>query len=80
MLLDYIRAAMRRAEYKKLDDGTWFAEIPGFDGVWANAASVEVCRSELEDVLGEWLLLKVHDGDPLPVIDGLELDVHLVTA
>lgn len=80
MLRDYIRAAMQCAEYKKLDDGTWFAEIPGFEGVWANAISVESCRSELEDVLGEWLLLKVHDGDPLPVVDGLELNVRLVAA
>jgi predicted RNase H-like HicB family nuclease len=76
MLMDYIHAALRRAEYKKLDDGSWFAEIPGFEGVWANGASVEACRSELEEVLGEWLLLKVCDGDPLPVIDGLELAVR----
>ena len=31
---------------KMLDDQTWFAEIPGFEGVWANAATVEACRSE----------------------------------
>jgi len=32
-------------------DPRGFAEIPGFDGVWANAATVEACRSELREVL-----------------------------
>ena len=78
MLVNYIRAALQLAEYKKLDNGDWFAEIPGFEGVWADGASVEACRSELEEVVGEWLLLKVRDGDPLPVIDGIELNVRPV--
>ena len=76
MLIRYIQAALKHAEYKKLDDGTWFAEIPGFDGVWANAATVEACRSELEEVLGEWLLLKLRDRDPLPTVDDLHLRVQ----
>jgi len=72
MIVHYIHSALRYAEYKKLDDGTWFASIPGFEGVWANAATVEECRAELEEVLGEWLVLKIRDGDPLPTVDGLQ--------
>jgi predicted RNase H-like HicB family nuclease len=53
MLTEYIQAALARSEYKVLDDQTWFAEIPGFEGVWANAATVEACRSELCEVLEE---------------------------
>jgi predicted RNase H-like HicB family nuclease len=41
-----------------LEDGTWFAEIPGFEGVWANSKTVENCRNELIEVLEEWLILK----------------------
>ena len=80
MLFQYIRAAMQRAEYRQLDSGDWFADVPGFDGVWADGPSVESCRAELEDVLGEWLLLKVRDGDPLPVVDGLELNVRVIAS
>jgi predicted RNase H-like HicB family nuclease len=57
MLIEYIQKAVERAEYKKLDDGTWYAEIPGFEGVWANKKSVEKCRKELIEVLEEWLFL-----------------------
>ena len=67
--------AIERSSYKRLDDGSWFAEIPGFDGVWANAVTVEACRKELLEVLEEWLLLKVRDGDEIPSIDGIQLRI-----
>jgi predicted RNase H-like HicB family nuclease len=75
MLTEYIQAALARSEYKILDDQTWFAEIPGFDGVWANAATVESCRSELREVLEEWLILKLRDHDPIPTVAGLDLGI-----
>ncbi len=52
MLTDYIQAAMRRAKYEILEDnGTFYGEIPGFQGVWSNAATLEDCRRELQEVL-----------------------------
>jgi hypothetical protein len=29
MIIEYCQKALEKAEYKKLEDGTWFAEIPG---------------------------------------------------
>ena len=76
MLSEYIHAALRRANYKKFEDGTWFAEIPEFEGVWANSANVEDCRNELREVLEEWLILKIRDNDPIPIIDRIEIRVQ----
>ena len=75
MLLEYTHKAMEKAEYKQLEDHTWFADIPGFDGVWANGTSVEDCRRELLEVLDEWLVLKLRDGDPIPVVAGMNLSI-----
>jgi len=75
MLFLYMEKALERAEYKKLDDGSWFAEIPGFTGVWANAPTVEACRRELLEVLEGWLLLKLRDQDPIPVVGGIEIKI-----
>lgn len=37
MISDYIRAAMRHAARRYLEeDGIWYAEIPELDGVWAD--------------------------------------------
>ena len=79
MLTDYIRAAMRKARYEILpDDGTFYGEIPGFDGVYANADTLERCREELEEILEEWILLRVFKHLPLPAIDGIDLTIKEV--
>ncbi len=76
MLAEYFRAAMRHAHYEILpDDDTFYAEIPGFQGVYANAETLEACRELLEEVLEEWTLLRVARNLPLPVVDGVEVTV-----
>jgi len=76
MLTEYIGAALKKARYKKLDDDSWFAEIPDFEGVWANAGTVEECRSELREVLEEWMVLKIRDRAPLPTLGGLNMEIR----
>lgn len=74
MLTQYIQAAMRQAKYKILaDDGSFYGEIPGFQGVWANAQNLEDCRNELAEVLEEWILFRLSDKLPLPTVNGLNL-------
>ena len=79
MLLEYLQAALRHARYEILpDDGTYYGEIPECNGVYANAATLEVCREELREVLEEWVLFRVHRNLELPIIDGIELTIKEV--
>ena len=72
MMRKYISAAMRHACYKILpEDESYYGEIPGFDGVWANASNLEDCRDELEEAVEDWILLGVALGHELPEVDGL---------
>lgn len=80
MLSEYIQKALEKARYKVLEDGMWFAEIPGFEGVWANATTVEECRHELMEVLEEWLVLKIRDRDSIPEIEGVGIQIKEVLA
>ena len=74
MLLEYIQAAMAKAEYEILpDDGSYYGRVPGFKGVWANARTLESCRRELQQVLEDWILLAVRFNDRLPAINGLRI-------
>lgn len=76
MLTDYIHAAMRKAQYEILADGEgYFGKIPELQGVWANADTLEACREELQEVLEEWIILGLKMGDPIPIIDGIELNI-----
>ncbi len=73
MLTNYIQAALRRATYELLDDGTFYAEVPELQGLYANAPTLEACREELKDSLEEWIVLGLQLGHSLPVLDGISL-------
>ncbi len=67
MLTAYIRAAMGKAKYEILpDNGAYYGEIPGFQGVYATAATLEACREELESALEDWVLFRVSRNLALP--------------
>jgi predicted RNase H-like HicB family nuclease len=66
MLTRYISEAMKRARYKTLENGACFGQIPGLAGVWANETTQDGCREVLQEVLEEWLVLKIRDHDPIP--------------
>ncbi len=80
MLTAYIQAAMRQATYEILEDGSFYGEIIGFQGVYANTHSLEICREELQDVLEGWIVLGLRLGHTLPVVDDIKLDDLLETA
>ena len=79
MLSQYIQAAMRQAKYEILsDDKSYYGEIPGFQGVYANAETLEDCRNELAEVLEEWIFFRLSRNLSLPVVNGLRLAVEKV--
>ena len=66
---EYIDIAIGMAEYKVLDDdGSYYGEIPGLQGVWANADTLEECREELREVLEGWIELGIVLGHDIPDI------------
>ena len=76
MLTSYVKAAMRQARYEMLEDHTFYGEIPGFSGVFANAKTLEECREQLQEVLEDWILLGLRLGHHLPEVDGINLEMH----
>lgn len=79
MLPEYLAGAMRRATYELLpDDGVYFGSIPGFEGAWAAAETLDATRDELAEVLEEWTLYRLWAHLPLPDVDGLRIEFKLV--
>lgn len=73
MLIAYIQNAMRMAKYEILEDGQFYGELPGFQGVWAQAEDLETCREELQSALEDWLVLGLRMGHKLPAVAGIQL-------
>lgn len=72
MITEYINKKIKMAKYRILKDGSYFGEIPGLKGVWVSAKNLEDCRRELQEVLEDWLLLKIRDNEKIP---GFEIKV-----
>ncbi|MBC7991709.1 MAG: type II toxin-antitoxin system HicB family antitoxin [Rhizobacter sp.] len=76
MLSRYLQAALHRARYEILpDEGCYFGEVPGLDGVWAKGPTLESCREDLAEVIEEWVLLSVSRRLPVPELDGVRLRI-----
>ena len=74
VLSEYIENALDRAEYEKLEDGTYAGSIRICPGVIAFAASLRECERELRSSLEDWLRLGLKLGHSLPIIEGIDLN------
>ena len=74
MFTEYVNKAMRKAEYEKLQDGTYSGRIPRCQGVIAFGETLYKCQEELRSALEGWLIVKIRYGDKLPVIGGVNLN------
>lgn len=74
MLIEYMQAAMRAAHYELMEDGRFFATVPPCEGLWADGDTLEAAREALQDILGDWILIKARHGDTFPVVAGVDIN------
>jgi predicted RNase H-like HicB family nuclease len=76
MLTEYIQKAMEIAHYEIIEDeGAFWAEIPGVQGVWGRAETLEKCREELRETFEEWIIFRLKSNLDLPVIQNLDINI-----
>jgi predicted RNase H-like HicB family nuclease len=75
MIRQYVDAALRGARYEKLEDGTFYGEVPKLRGVLATAPNLEACRNQIAEVIEEWVLVRVAKGLPAPPLGKIEVRV-----
>lgn len=73
MTTEYVRAAMNRATFEVLEDGSIYGEIPPLRGVWSNAETVERAHAELVEVLKGWIALRLARNLPIPSLAGVDI-------
>ncbi len=66
VLTEYLQKNMQRADYEKLEDGTYAGRIPECTGVVAFAPTLKQCEEELQSVLEDWVLLGLKGKHRLP--------------
>lgn len=79
MLTEYVQAAMKHAHYEIMEDGRFWGEVPDLQGVWSDGDTLEECRETLREVIEGWLIVGFRHGDPVPIIDGIDLNKKVET-
>jgi len=75
MFSEYIGAALRRAKYEQLENGTYMATVEGLRGVIATGETIEKCREDLIEVIEEWIAIRLQRGLAIPDLDGYRVGV-----
>jgi predicted RNase H-like HicB family nuclease len=75
MITRFLDRALRRAQYRQVDAGTFCATVTGLRGVIATGPSLEACRDQLAEVVEEWVLVRIARGLRIPVLDGVTIEV-----
>ena len=70
---EYIDMAMEKATVERLEDGTFYAEIPGFRGVWACEDTEPDAREELREVLQDWIEFRAHRDLEIPKVGSIDV-------
>jgi len=74
IISEYLERAIAKAEYDKMEDGSFSGRIPGCAGVVSFGSTLATCVAELRSTLEEWLLIGLKMRHTLPVIDGIDLN------
>ena len=75
MLIQYIQAALEHAKYEIIDDEEpYYGEVPELQGVWASGKSLEECRKNLEEVIDEWIIIRLKKGLFIPPLGNFNFE------
>ena len=76
MIRAYLDEALKRARYSQLEDGSYCAQVGGLRGVLATGRTLESCRGQLQEVIEEWILVRVARGLDVPSLGGRRIRVR----
>jgi len=67
MIVEYIEAALARANYEIIrDEEPYYGEVPDLKGVWATGKTLEECRRKLAEVIEGWIIIRLKKGLRIP--------------
>ena len=66
-LIKYINKMLKKADYAfDPETNSWCASLDDLPGTYAQADTIEDARSELAEVIEEYVFVSLQEGHPLP--------------
>jgi len=76
MIREYLDEALKRTNYTKVSATEYVAEVRGLPGVVASGRTLESCRTDLQEVVEEWVLVRVARGLAVPPLGKVRIKVR----
>lgn len=73
MLSEYIKQALKKAQYEKDENSVVIAKIPGCSVFFAQGDTFEEARTNLQDVIEGNVILALQLGFEIPEIEDVEI-------
>lgn len=74
-IAQYIEKLLAKAEYEyDPETKSWCASVKALPGVYAQADTVEEVRSQLAEVIEDYILVSLRERQPLPGFKKIELE------
>ena len=74
MLTEYIQAAIDSINWKVMDDGSFYAEIPLL-GLHTTTPHLEECQCHMREMLEDYIVTCLSQRRALPAIGGVEIKI-----
>ena len=66
-IIQYVEDMLRKAKYEyDKQTNSWCAAVNELPGAYAQADTIEDVRSELAEIIEEYILVSLQEGHPLP--------------
>ena len=75
MFSEDIGAALRRAKYESLENGSYMATVDGLRGVIATGETIERCREDLIEVMEECIAIRLQRSFAISALEGHTIGV-----
>ena len=81
-MVKYVETMLRQADYKfDKETKSWCASVDRLPGAYAQADTIEDVRSELAEVIEEFVFISLQEGHPLPEFkdfrEPVEVSIHV---
>ena len=77
-LTKYINKMLKKANYEyDSTTNSWCASVDELPGVYAQADSIEDARSELAEIIEEYVFVSLQEGHPLPEFRNFRISLRM---
>jgi predicted RNase H-like HicB family nuclease len=71
---EYIEAVLSLASYVMMEDGMYYALVPGLFGIMARGRNLKECKRKLTEEIERWIVVRIKEERTIPPVGSCKLE------